>query len=172
MSKKDDALSLGTQCRLLNISKSGLYYTPVEESAENLEIMKEMDKRHVDQPTHGVLQMQDYLLSLGYLVNHKRVRRLMRKARIHARYPKRNLSKVGMAKYIHPYLLRGLAVERPGQVWSIDITYIPMSSGFMYLTAKHQEAIDQNCLLPSLGLYKDQYRVYTKMKTLFYLNYW
>ena len=97
---KDDALSLGRQCRLLNISKSGLYYSPVGESAENLEIMEKMDKRHIDHPTHGVLQMQDYLFALGYLVNHKRVRRLMCKARIHASYPKRNLSKVGMAKYI------------------------------------------------------------------------
>ena len=75
---KDDELSLTTQCELLGISKSGLYYTPKGESEENLNLIKLMDEHHTLQPTHGVLQMQDYLFSLGFLVNHKRVRRLMR----------------------------------------------------------------------------------------------
>jgi putative transposase len=79
--------------------------------------------------------MQDYLFAIGFLVNHKRVRRLMRKARITAQYPKRNLSKMGLAGYIYPYLLRNLTIDHPNQVWEIDITYIPMRKGFMYLTA-------------------------------------
>ena len=119
----------------MGISKSGLYYTPRGERDENLAIMKLMDEHHTFHPTHGVLQLQDYLFSVGFKVNHKRVRRLMRKARIHAHYPKRNLSKPGKAEYIHPYLLRGLKIKRPNQVWAIDITYIRMSKGFMYLTA-------------------------------------
>ena len=132
---KDDHLSLQTQCNLLGISKSGLYYLPKGESDENLEIMKKMDKYHHDHPTYGVLQMQDYLFSLCFLVNPKRVRRLMRKARISVQYPKRNLSKLGLAAYIYPYLLRNLTIDHPNQVWEIDITYIPMDKGFMYLTA-------------------------------------
>jgi len=79
--------------------------------------------------------MQDYLLAQGLRVNPKRVRRLMRKAQITAQYPKRNLSKLGLSEYIYPYLLRNLDVDHPNQVWEIDITYIPMDRGFMYLTA-------------------------------------
>ena len=131
----DDRLSLQCQCDLLGISKSGLYYLPKGESDENFEIMKKMDKHHHDHPTYGVLQMQDYLFALGFIVNHKRVRRLMRKAQIMAQYPKRNLSKLGLAEYIYPYLLRNLNINHPNQVWEIDITYIPMDKGFMYLTA-------------------------------------
>ena len=132
---KGDALSLQAQCELLGISKSGLYYTPKDESDENLEVMRLMDERHTNHPTHGVLQMQDYLFALGFLINHKRVRRLMRKARINAQYPKRNLSMLGEAEYIYPYLLGNLTIDHPNQVWEIDITYIPMRRGFMYLTA-------------------------------------
>ncbi|MDD4800170.1 MAG: IS3 family transposase [Proteiniphilum sp.] len=92
--EKDDCLSLQSQCDLLGISKSGLYYVPKGESEENLEIMKKMDKHHYDHPTYGVLQMQEYLFTLSYPVNPKRVRRLMRKARITAQYPKRNLTAI------------------------------------------------------------------------------
>jgi putative transposase len=94
-----------------------------------------MDEFWLKHPTYGVLQMQDFLRSQGCSVNHKRVRRLLRKMGIMAIYPKKNLSKLGNAKYIRPYLLRNLTIERPNQVWAIDITYIPMEKGFMYLTA-------------------------------------
>ncbi|WP_313382046.1 IS3 family transposase [Proteiniphilum saccharofermentans] len=132
---KDDCISLQSQCDLLGISKSGLYYVAKGECDANLEIMKKMDKHHQDHPTYGVLQMQDYLLAQGLRVNPKRVRRLMRKAQIIAQYPKRNLSKLGLSDYIYPYLLRNLDVDHPNQVWEIDITYIPMDRSFMYLTA-------------------------------------
>jgi len=79
--------------------------------------------------------MQDFLVALGFIMNIKRIRRLLRKMGIMAIYPKRNLSKLGHAKYIRPYLIRGLKIERSNQLWEIDITYIPMSKGFMYLTA-------------------------------------
>jgi len=128
-------LSIRKQCDLLDINRSSIYYAPVQESTKNLNIMRLMDEYYLNHPTYGVLQMQDYILSKDILVNHKRVRRLLRKMGIMAIYPKRNLSKLGLAKYIHPYLLKGLKTDHPNQVWAIDITYIPMAKGFMYLTA-------------------------------------
>jgi putative transposase len=128
-------LSIRNKCNLLGVPRSSFYHQEPPESEENLKLMEMMDKRHLDHPTHGVLQMQDYLFFQSFLVNHKRVRRLLRKMGIIARYPRRNLSKLGHAQYIKPYLLRNLVISRPNQVWAIDITYIPMRKGFMYLTA-------------------------------------
>jgi putative transposase len=128
-------LSVREQCGLLEIHRSGLYYKPAGESQENLKIMRLMDEHYLKHPTEGVLRMQDFLLSHDMTVNHKRVRRLLRLMGIMAIYPKRNLSKLGQAKYIRPYLIRNLSVIRPNHVWAIDITYIPMANGFMYLTA-------------------------------------
>jgi putative transposase len=131
----NEPLSIRRQCELLSISRSSYYSEPAEESQENLRIMELMDKEFLKHPTHGVLQMQDFLFLLGMVVNVKRVRRLLRKMGIMALYPKRNLSKLGHTKYVRPYLLRGLDITRPNQVWAIDITYIAMPKGFMYLTA-------------------------------------
>lgn len=128
-------MSIRKQCELLETHRSVIYYKPVEESKENLEIMRLIDNHHLEYPTEGVLRIQDFLNEQGYKVNHKRVRRLVRKMGIHTIYPKKNLSKLGKAVYIYPYLLRGLEIVRPNQVWEIDITYIPMEKGFMYLTA-------------------------------------
>jgi putative transposase len=128
-------ISIRKQCELLDVSRSNLYYEPIGEDEVNLKAMRLMDEEFLDHPTHGVLQMQDFLFALGFMVNIKRVRRLLRKMGIMAIYPKRNLSKLGHAKYIRPYLIRGLKIERPNQLWEIDITYIPMAKGFMYLTA-------------------------------------
>ena len=97
--------------------------------------MKEIDREHVEHPTKGVIGMTDHLGLLGFMVGSKRVRRLMRKMCISAIYPQKSLSHLGDAKYVRPYLLRGLEIGRPNQVWSVDITYIPMEHGFMYLTA-------------------------------------
>ncbi|GHA52347.1 integrase [Salinimicrobium marinum] len=133
--EKDHAVSIRRQTELLEINRSSLYINPLGESKENLDLMTQMDRLYTQDPTLGVLGMQDELLDKGWTVNHKRVRRLLRKMGVEAIYPKRNLSRLGKAKYIHPYLLRHLKVERPNQVWAIDITYIPMVNGFMYLTA-------------------------------------
>lgn len=132
---KSDALSVRQQCELLDLAPSSYYYKPKGESKENLHVMRLLDEEFLEHPTHGVLQMQDFLFSKGLWVNHKRVRRLLRKMNVMAIYPLKNLSKLGQAKYIHPYLLRNLKISRPNQVWAIDITYIPMKHGFMYLTA-------------------------------------
>jgi putative transposase len=112
-----------------------LYYAPKGESQENLKIMRIMDEHYLEHPSEGVIRMQDMLFALGFLVNHKRVRRLLRLMGLMAIYPKRNLSKLGLKKYIHPYLLKGLDINRPNQVWEIDISYLPMKNGFLYITA-------------------------------------
>lgn len=131
----DEKLSIRHKCELIEMHRSNVYYKPVGESEENLKIMRLMDEHYLDHPTHGVLQMQDFLFLCGFVVNHKRVRRLLRKMGLMAIYPKRNLSKLGNAKYIRPYLLKGLEITHPNQVWAVDITYIPMARGFMFLTA-------------------------------------
>lgn len=132
---KHNGLSIRKQCELLDVHRSTVYYKPKGESQENEKLMKTMDRLFVDDPTLGVLGMQDELFDLGLHAGHERIRRLLHKMGIEAIYPKRNLSRLGKAKYIHPYLLRNLNIVRPNQVWAIDITYVPMASGFMYLTA-------------------------------------
>jgi putative transposase len=132
---KEDTLSIRKQCEILSVNRSSIYYAPVGESEENLEIMRKIDEHYLDHPTEGVLRVQDFLFALGFVVNHKRVRRLLRLMGLMAIYPKRNLSKLGLSKYIRSYLLKGLKIERPNQIWAIDITYIPMKNGFLYLTA-------------------------------------
>lgn len=131
----NEKLSLRQQCQLLGINRSSIYYDPVGESDENLRIMRLMDQEHLDHPTHGVLQIQDFLSGQSLKVNPKRIRRLLRLMGIMAIYPKRNLSKLGHAKYVRPYHLRGLEITHSNHVWAIDITYIPMAKGFMYLVA-------------------------------------
>lgn len=135
MIKPNNRLSIRRQCELASVNRSNIYYKPAEETEENLFIMRLMDKHYLDYPTHGVLQIQDFLYTKELKVNHKRVRRLLRKMGIMAIYPKKDLSRLGNAKYIYPYLLKGFVVNRPNQVWEIDITYIAMKHGFMYLTA-------------------------------------
>lgn len=132
---KEATLSVRKQCKLLEINRSSVYYNPRGESVENLNIMRIMDAHYMEYPAEGVLRVQDHLLTLNLVVNVKRVRRLLRLMGIMALFPKRNLSKLGLAKYIKPYLLRNLKIDHPNHVWEIDITYIPMAKGFVYLTA-------------------------------------
>jgi putative transposase len=129
------SLSVRKQCELLVIPRSGIYYKPCGEKPENLEIMRIMDEHYLKHPTAGVIRMQDVLFALGFVVNHKRVRRLLRLMGLMAIYPKRNLSKLGLKKYIYPYLLKGMNIDRRNKVWAIDITNVPMKNGFLYLTA-------------------------------------
>jgi len=128
-------LSIRRQTDLLSVPRGRVYYRSVGESQENLALMRTMDRLFGEDPTLGVLRMQDELRDLGMAYNEKRIRRLLRKMCIEPIYPKRNLSRLGQAKYRQPYLLRGMRIDRPNQVWAIDITYVPMASGFMYLTA-------------------------------------
>jgi putative transposase len=128
-------LSLNQQLSLLDLSKGSFYYVPKGESEENLAIMRLMDTYILEDPTAGVLTMQDMLSEKGYKAGYERIRRLMRLAGIMPIYPRRHLTVLGDKKYIHPYLLRDLSITRSNQVWAIDITYVPMQQGFMYLTA-------------------------------------
>lgn len=128
-------LSISTQFGLLSISRSSFYYVPVGESEENLEIMRLLDEQYMSTPFYGVLRLAALLKLSGYPVNVKRVRRLMKLVnwRTIFREPKTTISQKTHYKY--PYLLRNLEIVRCNQVWSMDITYIPMKKGFMYLTA-------------------------------------
>lgn len=131
----NDELSIRQQSKLLKVNRSTLYFKPKGESKENLNLMRIMDEKFTDDPTLGVLGMRNELLDLGLKHGPRKLRRLLRKMGIEAIYPKKNLSRRGLVKYVRPYLLRGLKIDRPNQVWAIDITYIPMKEGFMYLTA-------------------------------------
>ena len=117
MIDRKSQLSIRAQCDLLGLHRSVLYYQPAAETEENLRIMRLLDERYLKYPTEGVLQMQDYLRSQGHIVNHKRVRRLLRKMGLMAIFPKPNLSKLGKAEYIYPYLLRNLPIKHSNQVW-------------------------------------------------------
>ena len=129
------ALSIRRQCELLDVSRASYYYTPATESALNLELMRRIDKQYLKTPFYGWPRMVAHLRRLGYTVNHKRVRRLLRLMGLEAIYPKHRTTVVDTGHRIYPYLLRDLAIVRPNQVWSADITYVPMAQGFMYLFA-------------------------------------
>lgn len=128
-------LSITKQCSLIGLSRSGYYYKAKGESAENLRIMELIDRQYTETPFYGVAKMCSYIRSLTIEVNIKRVRRLMRKMGLEAIYCKPNLSKPNESHIKYPYLLRGMTINRVNQVWSTDITYIPMQKGFMYLTS-------------------------------------
>jgi putative transposase len=128
-------LSVRRQCELLGVNRSGLYYQPVGESDENLRFMRLLDEQYTRTPFYGSRRMVEWLERQGYQVNRKRVSRLMELMGIEAVYPKPKLSQPGEGHKIYPYLLRGVTVDRPDQVWSTDITYIRMAQGFVYLVA-------------------------------------
>jgi len=128
-------ISQRRQCVLLGLTRSIVYYKPVGEKPETLELMRKMDEEFTEYPTKGVESMVDFLVGLGIIIGPKRVRRLLRKMGIMALYPRRNLSKLGLARYIHSYKLRNLEITHSNQAWCIDITYIPMRHGFLFLTA-------------------------------------
>ncbi len=128
-------LSVVKQCELLQIHRSGFYYKPSQESEENLALMRLMDEWYLNVPFYGIRRLTKLLQNKGYEVNRKRVKRLMQVMGWETIYHKRNTSKRNPLHAVHPYLLRGLEVKRINQVWAIDITYIPMKKGFMYLCA-------------------------------------
>jgi putative transposase len=142
-------LSIGKQCQLLSISRSSFYYQPKGETALNLMLMRQIDEQFLETPFFGVRQMTWHLRNEGHLVNEKRIRRLMRLIGLMPIYQKPNSSKAAKGHKTYPYLLRGLRVDRPNQVWAADITYLPRSAdlrgkspagqwmrrGFLYLVA-------------------------------------
>lgn len=133
--KDHPQLSAVRQCELLGVSRSGLYYQPVAESEENLRIMRTLDEQYLKTPFYGVERLLPLLEGLGYRINRKRLRRLMRLQGWQTLYPRPRTTKVDPAAYKYPYLLKDLQVTRSNQVWAIDITYVPMKRGFLYLCA-------------------------------------
>lgn len=130
-----EELSIRRQCELLGLNRATLYYRGVGESAENLELMRVIDEQYLRTPFFGSRSMTTWLRRQGNDVNRKRIQRLMRLMGLEAIYPKPRLSQRGGDHRIYPYLLRNVKIVRPNQVWSTDITYIPMAHGFMYLVA-------------------------------------
>ena len=128
-------LSIVRQCELLEISRSGYYYEPVPESAENLALMRLIDEQYIETPFYGYRRMAAHLVVQGHSVNDKRIRRLMRLMGLEALYQKPRTSIPNKEHIVYPYLLRNVPIERVSQVWSTDITYVPMERGFLYLVA-------------------------------------
>ncbi len=123
------------QCELLGLSRASWYYEPVPETPDNLRLMRQIDEQYTARPYYGSRRMTVWLNQHGEAVNRKRVQRLMRVMGLEAIYPKPKLSLAGKGHRIYPYLLRQVRIERPDQVWSSDITYVPLATGFMYLAA-------------------------------------
>lgn len=128
-------ISIARQCELLSIHRSGHYYEAAGESELNLKLMSKLDTQYTKAPFYGSRRMTEWLKREGHSVNRKRVRRLMRIMGIEAIYPKRRTSLTDEEHKIFPYLLRGVTIARPNQVWATDITYIRMQRGFVYLVA-------------------------------------
>jgi putative transposase len=128
-------LPLVRQADLLRLSRSTLYYEPRPVPAAELTIMRRIDELHLDYPFAGSRMLRDLLRGEGIAIGRERVGAMMRRMGLEALYRRPNTSKPANGHKIYPYLLRGLPVERPNQVWAMDITYIPMARGFVYLAA-------------------------------------
>ena len=127
------SLPVTRQCQLLNLNRSSVYYRPMGVSDEDLRLMRLIDEIHLKRPFYGSRRIRDDLEDLGHSVNRKKVQRLMRQMGIRALYPTKGTSRPGQGHKIYPYLLKGLEIGRPNQVYCADITYIPMARGFVYL---------------------------------------
>jgi putative transposase len=127
--------SIRRQCRLAGISRTPVYYQPEPVSKLNLLLMRLIDEQYLQHPEYGSPRMTDWLINQNYNVNHKRVARLMRTMGLQDITPGPHTSKPAPNHRIYPYLLRNVDISRVGQVWSTDITYIPMQCGYMFLTA-------------------------------------
>lgn len=128
-------MSVVAQCELLSVSRSGLYYQPRPVDAGTLALQRRIDEIYTDCPFYGVRKITAQLRSEGLHVNHKAVARHMQTMGLRAIYPGPNLSKRAQQHAVYPYLLRGLKIDQPNQVWGVDITYIRLRSGWMYLFA-------------------------------------
>jgi putative transposase len=133
--RQHPSLSVVRRCALLGVSRSSVYYQPVKASQKNLELMKLIDQQYLERPFYGSRRMTAWLRNQGYGVNRKRVRRLMGIMGLRAIYRRPRTNQPAPGHQVYPYLLRGVAITQPKQVWTADITYIPMARGFLYLVA-------------------------------------
>jgi len=128
-------VSVARQCALLGLARSSFYYAPLSESAENLRLMRRLDELYTAHPFYGSRRMVATLEREGWAANRKRVQRLMRQMGLEAIYPRRALSPPSSPEVRFPDLLKGLAITRPNQVWGVDITYLRLAGGYLYLVA-------------------------------------
>ena len=128
-------LAIVKQAKTLAISRSSVYYVPPPPSEAELSVMRQLDELHLEYPFAGSRMLRDLLGQSGLLAGRRHIRTLMRRMGIDALYRRPNTSRAAPGHRIYPYLLRGVAVTRPNQVWAMDITYIPMARGFVYLAA-------------------------------------
>ncbi len=128
-------ISVAFQCNLLSISRSSVYYKPKQIKERDLDLMRIIDEQYLETPFYGSRSMRNHIRRLGWTINRKPIQRLMRLMGLQAIYPKPRTTKPHPQNKVYPYLLRGLKIDRPDQVWAADITYVPMSRGFMYLVA-------------------------------------
>jgi len=135
MIEPDENLTIQAQCHLLSLSRSGYYYLPAQETELNLRLLRRIDELNLENPTWGSRMIRDRLALEGDVINRKRIKRLMAILRIKVIYPAKNLSKRNQEHKVYPYLLKELAITRPNQVWSTDITYIRLRRGWVYLVA-------------------------------------
>ena len=135
MIDRSHALPLVRQAEALGISRGSVYYVPRPASAADLTLMRRMDELHLEFPFAGSRMLRDLLVAEGFAVGRLHVSTLMKRMGIEALYRKPTTSKPAPGHQIYPYLLRKLAITRPNQVWAMDITYIPMARGFVYLAA-------------------------------------
>jgi putative transposase len=135
MSVPSHALPVVRQCQLLNLSRSSVYYTPQPVSAGDLALMRRIDELHLHHPFAGARMLRDLLGQEGFIVGRRHVGTLMQKMGIEALYRRPNTSRKHPQQPVFPYLLRGLEITRANHVWAMDITYIPMRKGFVYLAA-------------------------------------
>ena len=135
MINKEARLPITRQCKLLELSRSGVYYTPVPVSAKDLLLMRQIEEIHLQHPFYGSRKIRNELWARGYDIGRDKVRHLMRRTVIEALYIKPRLSAGHPSHPIYPYLLRDIEITRPNHVWAADITYIPMAKGFCYLVA-------------------------------------
>lgn len=135
MIDRDHGLSIARQAELVGISRGTVYYLPRPVSVDDLALMRRIDELHLEYPWAGARRLRDWLQREGHAVGRKRVRTLMRRMVIEPLYRKPNTSKRHPGHKIYPYLLRHIAITAPNQAWAMDITYIPMARGFVYLAA-------------------------------------
>jgi putative transposase len=133
--REGEAMSIVTQCELLSLHRSGVYYTPRPADERTLYLQRRIDEIYTASPFYGIRKITAQLHLEGVQVNHKAVARHMQMMGLRAIYSGPNLSKRAQQHTVFPYLLRGLTIERPDQVWGVDITYIRLRSGWMYLFA-------------------------------------
>lgn len=135
MIERESDLSVSRQCELLGLTRSSVYYQPKATPPAELVLLRRLDELHLEFPWMGSRSLRDQLVAMGFSVSRDRIRRLMRKAGIRAVYRRPRTTIPAQGHKVYPYLLGGLVIDRPNQVWAADITYIPMARGFVYLVA-------------------------------------